>query len=159
MSLVVDPYRFGAADTFIMPYQQTSMMWSSTDGSSGMTYTRTQSSARLSGGSGNQANAADADDGDYYEFFYNLAAGTYTLTVIFPKTTDLGIVRASLDGSSLGTQDFYAGYSENHVWEITGITVSADGNYTLRFAVDGKNASSTDYRMVIYCATMTRTGA
>lgn len=157
--MVIDPYRFAAADTFIMAYRQDVMGWSSVDGSSGITYTRTQSSGYLGGGTGGDSGAADADDGDYQEWVVNLAAGTYTLTSVYVRGTDRGIVRWSLDGTSLGTIDNYGSAQNNTVTEITGITVAADGNYTLRAAVDGKNASSTDYRSTQQSVTMTRTGA
>ena len=158
--MVIDPYRFAAAaDTFIMGYRQDVMAWSSVDGSSGITYTRAQSGSYLGGGVGGDSGAGDADDTDYQEWFVNLAAGTYTLTSVFVRNTDRGIVRWSLDGTSLGTVDNYGTAQNNTVTEITGITVAADGNYTLRAAVDGKHASSADYRSTQQAVTLTRTGA
>lgn len=161
MSLIIDPYRFAAAsDTFIMGYRQDVLGWSSVDGSSGMTYTRFQSSSRLGGGVGAHASTADADDGDYMEWFVNLAAGTYTLTHIYNQSTDRGIVRWSLDGTSVGTVDCYGAVATfNTVGSITGITVAADGNYTLKGAIDGKNASSSDFFLDVQSVTLTRTGA
>lgn len=160
MSLLIDPYRFAAAgDTFIMGYRQDVMAWSSVDGSSGITYTRGQSSSALSGGLAGVAAAADADNSDYMEWQVNLAAGTYTLTGVFFRSTDRGIADWSLDGVSVGTYDMYGVAGWNIVSEITGITVAADGNYTLRVTANGKNASSSDYVINHTSVTMTRTGA
>jgi hypothetical protein len=158
--MVIDPYKFAVAgDTFISNGLQDVMTWSSVDGSSGVTYTRSQSSTYYGGGVGGGSSLADMDDGDYQEWFVNLTAGTYTLTVVRHRTTASAIVRFSLDGTSLGTADFYGATAVNIVDTITGITVAADGNYTLRAAADGKNASSTDYQVSIQALSLTRTGA
>lgn len=159
MSLIIDPYRFATGDTFVMPYRQDIMGWSSVDGSSGMTYTRVQSSVAMGGGLGGQLSLEEADSGDYMEWFVNLEAGTYTLTEIFFRSTLQGIVRWSLDGTSLGTIDHYGSSAPNIVGTITGITVPTAGNYTLRAAIDGKHASSTDYLMPVKAVNLTRTGA
>lgn len=158
--MVIDPYRFAAAgDTFIMPYRQDVMAWSSVDGFGGMTYTRMQASTLLGGGVVLQASAADADDGDYYEWYANLAAGTYTLTFLFWRDTDRAITTWSLDGVDIGTVDQYGSNAPNTAGTISSITVAADGNYTLRCRANGKHASSTDYYLTIQSVTLHRTGA
>lgn len=158
MSMVIDPHRFGG-DTFIMSYRQDVMTWSSVDGSGGMTYTRVQASFLLSGGMSRQANSGDSDNGDYMEWFVNLSAGTYTLTVVYRQATTSPIVDYKLDGVTVATVDQYGTLTDNVVAAATGIVVAADGNYTLRALVNGKNASSTDYWMQTKTVTLTRTGA
>ena len=157
--MVIDPYRFAAADTFIMQYRQDVMGWSSVDGSSGMTWTRSQSSSMLSGGISGQANVADADDGDYMEWFFNLAAGTYELTFCFYRDGYRCISTWSIDGVDIGTVDLYGSNAFNVIGTISSITVAADGNYTVKARANGKNASSSDYLLGIVSVTMTRTGA
>lgn len=161
MSLLIDPYRFAAAasDTFIMPYRQDVMAWSSVDGSGGMTYTRYQTSANLGGGSAAQASTADSDDGDYYEWFVNLEAGTYTVTVIYTKFTNGAICDVLIDGTSIGTFDRYnLTANVNNVVTFAGVAVTA-GNHTLRIAANGKAGSSSDYVIDVQAVTLHRTGA
>lgn len=159
--MVIDPYRFAtSSDTFIMPYRQDHLGWSSNDGTSGVTYTRTQGSGNIGGGYAGQNGAADADDGDYWDAFFNLAAGTYTFTVLYRANTTHGILELLLDGVSLGTIDTYNGSAtNNNVSSISSVSVAADGNYTLRMKVNGKNASATDYLLAVQSVTATRTGA
>ena len=153
-------YAVVAGDTFIMGYRQDVLGWSSADAVSGMTFTRTQASGNLGGGSAGQNGAADAEDGDYWDVFVNLASGTYTFTLIHLKGTALGVCELLLDGTSLGTIDCYnASNTDDNVSAITGVAVAADGNYTLRIKVNGKHASSSDYLLGVQAVTMTRTGA
>lgn len=151
--------QYTLTDIFIMNHRQDVMTWSSVDGSSGMTYTRAQASTLLSGGLSRQNGGGDSEDGDYMEWFVNLAAGTYNLTVVYRQATTSPIVDYKLDGVTVATVDQYGAAAENTVASATGITVAADGNYTLRALVNGKNASSTDYYMQTKTITLTRTGA
>lgn len=149
-----------AVDTIIMPYYEHHPTWSSIDASSGVTYTRYQSNLRLGGGLGGHSSLADADDGDYISFYVCLAAGTYTLTVLYDKDNLRGIMEASLDGSVIGTYDAYtAGTTFNAVASFTSVAVATDGVYTFKLALNGKNASSTDYAWAADWFSFTRTGA
>lgn len=160
MTLVVDPYTIApaATNTFIMPYRADVMAWSSVDGSGGMTWTRSQSSGNLSGGIAGQANLADADDGDYMEWFVTVEAGTYTLTFLYYRDGARCSSTWSIDGVDIGTVDLYGTGAFNVVGSIASITIGA-GNHTVRARANGKNASSTDYALGVQSITLTRTGA
>ena len=153
---VVNPYTF---DSAILPYRVDVLAWSSVDGSSGVTYTRSQSSTILGGGVAGQSNAANADDGDYMEWDVLVDAGTYRIDLFIITATDRAIHDVLIDGSSIGTTDGYsAGTVRNVVASFTGVALAA-GHHTVRVAANGKNASSTDYFISPQSLTLTRTGA
>ena len=95
----------------------------------------------------------------YIEWPVSLAPGTYTLRFIHSKNTNMGIATVSLNGSSVGTIDCYAGSStSNNVTDLTGITV-AGGTTLVRFTAATKNASSSGYVLFFPGFSLTRTGA
>ena len=154
--LVVAPYIVAGGDTFTMPYRQDVMAWSSTDAAT-PTMARFQSSACLGGGIAWQGSAANANNGDYFDWYVSLAAGTYTLTVVWNRTNSSGKGDWKLDGTLIGTIDYNGTDSTNNVTTFTGVTVAADGNYTLRVIINGTNG--TDYLMTTQAVTLHRTGA
>lgn len=155
--MLINPYRF---DTIIMPYRHEGPAWATYDAESGFNYTRAQSSTFLGGGVARQGTDATADNGDSVSWFVNLAAGTYTLTVIDQRNINRAIHEYFLDSTSLGTSDRYnATNDSNAVVEITGIVVAADGNYTFKMAANSKHASSTEYYVQASWWCWTRTGA
>lgn len=88
-----------------------------------------------------------------------LDSGTWTLTVIGEMNTMYGISTVSLDATTLGTLDWYAGsVSYNNVKQITGISVGSAGVYALKFKAATKNASSSAYYLAFNMVTLTRTG-
>lgn len=86
-----------------------------------------------------------------------LDAGTWTLTVIYPKYTDQAIITPSLGGTNLATYDSRGVLSYNNVYQATGITVATPGIYELRFTSTG--TSGTQYVGTWQLITLTRTGA
>lgn len=153
---IVNPYTF---DSAVLPYRVDVMAWSSADATSGVTFTRTQSVANLSGGAASHSNAADADNGDYMEWEFLVDAGTYRLDALIQQGVDRGIFDFAVDGSSLGTVDGYAAATTRNVLaSFTGATLAA-GHHTVRVTANGKNASSTDYVIALHTITLTRTGA
>ncbi len=65
---------------------------------------------------------------------------------------DAALVDFTLDGAAVDTDDFYsASETVNSLFTHTGVVViaNADGVHTLRGTVNGKNASSTGYRVDI----------
>jgi hypothetical protein len=105
--------------------------------------------------------AANANNGDVYTYNFLLNSGTYTLRIYGVATTDTGYVDLTLDGVSVttgintytGTPDYAATVA------FTGITITTSGIHQVVATVNGKHASSTDYRWVCSAITMTRTGA
>lgn len=122
------------------------------------TWTRTLSSSQLGMGQYDNATSHAIND----EVVYNVAldAGTWTLTVIGQTRSTGGISTVYLDATSLGTLDLYSASTTNNVVkQITGFTVSAPGVYALKFKVESKNASASEYRFIAQLITLTRTGA
>lgn len=99
--------------------------------------------------------------GDDYEWFLPMAAGTWTVTVIWRGDSDRGIFTVALGGSTLATgwDQYAASAASNQVTSWTGITVANDGIYELNFLNTGKNVSSTDYRLSLQTISAWRTGA
>lgn len=150
---------FGFIDNMLYQPRQDIISWGGIVASSGLTYSRVQSSGMLSGGMASQASTADADDGDWMEWSVNLAEGVYKLSIIYSKWASYAILDILIDGVSVGTFDLYAAATaHNNVGSITGIVLS-EGNHTLRIAANGKNPSSTDYYITPQSITLTRTGA
>lgn len=90
-------------------------------------------------------NDPTAGIGNYASFEVYLVAGTWTITVAHDTDVNRGIVDVSLEGSSLGTFDGYAGNVARVLTTYTGVVVAASGLQTLRFEVTGKNGASADY--------------
>jgi hypothetical protein len=127
--------------------------WKST---SGFTPTRGQNSGRLGGGAMYQGTPAN---GDWIEWEVLLDAGTWALDLIWARDPSLGIVDFTLGATAVGTQDMYGGAASNAVTTFSGIAVASAGTYALRATINGKNASSSNYYMVIQLLTLRRTGA
>ena len=110
------------------------------------TWARTRDSAYLYCGHFANSTAADADA---FSVKFRCPAGTYTLRFNAPKRNDVGIVKPYIDGvqkGDAGGYDLYAASADNlNCVEITGLTLTA-GEHTLKFKIDGKNASSSGYR-------------
>lgn len=148
------------ANTYLAPYFEHHPAWSSYDAESGFNYTRVQASTFIGGGVARQGTDGTADDGDSVSWYVNLAAGTYTLTVMDQRNINRSIHEYFLDATSLGTSDRYNGSNDsNAIVEFTGITVSAEGNYTFKIAANGKNASSSEYYVSCFWFSFLRTGA
>lgn len=99
--------------------------------------------------------AANANDGDYFDTSFWLAAGTYTLYIHCRKETTAGKIDIYLDDVSVATaQDLYAAAGAAFVLAVTGVVVTGSGYHKLRIKINGKNASSSDYTFGCYSITM-----
>ncbi len=84
-------------------------------------------------------------NGDNFTCNFRCPTGTYKLRFNAGEADDRGIVDVDIDTVEKGSFDLYAAVpNETNIEEITGIVLSA-GAHTLKFRVDGKNGSSTDY--------------
>lgn len=103
---------------------------------------------------------ANAADGDEYYFYPLLDTGTYKLTVIYSKYNYCGKIDTYLNGSTIDTAwDTYNSTQQNNLEKIiTGITVSTAGRQEIKFKVNGKNASSSDYVIFVQQVIIRRTG-
>lgn len=85
---------------------------------------------------------------NYVQWDVQLQPGTWSVSIMAKKATNMGIMSVSFDaGSSTeGTIDWYNGSdSVNNVQSVTGITVDTAKTYQLRLTMSSKNASSSSY--------------
>jgi hypothetical protein len=96
--------------------------------------------------------AVAANDGHWCETGMFLAAGNYQFQLQGVFTTDSGIVDIYLDGINIGSIDMYASSTTyNSIRTIYPVAVIGNGYHHIRLVVNGKNASSTDFRMCLTC--------
>jgi len=88
-------------------------------------------------------------DGDYVEYKVTLPAGTYHCLYGLVRAGDQGIIKFYVDGVLKKTTDCYNPTAE-FLAEDVSFVVSTTGNITLRWKVDGKNASSSSYNCKLY---------
>jgi hypothetical protein len=93
--------------------------------------------------------AANANDGDEYTYSFVLAAGSYTLTTYGASVGSAGMVDYYLDGTLISSgEDWYSGALTDGVKKTQTATIAVGGRHTLKIKLNGKNASSTDFRFL-----------
>lgn len=105
-------------------------------------------------------NAGTPATGDYIRFDVVLSTGTWTFDVLTPlKNTDRGQWALTLSGNNIVTADQYGTPGSNipTSTKATGISVTADGKYQLSVKVIGKNASSSNFYVLLYAIAAQRT--
>jgi hypothetical protein len=86
-----------------------------------------------------------AANGDVSENGFVIAAGTYSLKILYVKTAASGKIDVTIDGAAIVTIDAYAASSTyNQVSTTAGVVLTA-GYHKIVFTVNGKNASSSNY--------------
>ncbi len=119
------------------------------------TWTWLAASGKYLGGSLYNSTGADGDGLTYNVF---LAANTYTLTLVLRTSSILGIIEILIDGASIATYDAYSSSpADNLIFSTSGISISSSGLKVLTIRINGKNASSTDYKCKISSLTFYRT--
>ena len=98
--------------------------------------------------------------GNYTEWQFVVAAGTYTVTCIYYTGTTAGIWQLKIDGTDIGTttDGYTAGPTYNNVKTVTGVALT-EGVHTLRITSSTKNASSMQYNPWPQWFSLERTGA
>jgi len=87
-------------------------------------------------------------------------AGTWSVSVLGVTNNDAGNLSVQIDGTQVGTMDWYAaGLSFNATKSVTGITVATSGPKTLSFEIIAKNPSSSANFVSITMIVARRTGA
>lgn len=82
----------------------------------------------------------------YVEYNLPLAAGTWDATIYGATANSYGIGTLSIDGTDVGTADFYSAATVNATSKtIAGITVAATGKKAVRLRMATKNGSSSNY--------------
>ena len=89
---------------------------------------------------------ADADNLDEHTISMPLAAGEYTLQYLYVKSGNQGKFDVYFDGVLISAllDTYAAGTTVNQLLSQT-FTCASDGNHTLLFKANGKNAGSSDY--------------
>ena len=94
---------------------------------------------------------------DQIDYWVWLSKGTYTLS-LWQTLGNMGICTYYLDGSSLGSIDWYSGSaSYGYRQEITGILVATSGRKVFSIKVTNKNASSSYYYACLHSMAFYRT--
>ena len=80
-------------------------------------------------------------------FTVNVAtAGTYDVQLSYKKFSARGISQLSINGTNLGAPfDQYAASDSYSAVDFGTFNFATAGNYSFKFTVTGKNASSTSY--------------
>ncbi len=118
------------------------------------TWVRAVNSSFLYGGQFYNTTSAD---GDEFSVNFRCPVGTYTIRFSAIKDSDRGIVDTYVDASEEDSIDLYAAAADYlNVVEITGVSITA-GSHTLKFVVDGKNGSSSDYFLNVNGISLQRT--
>ncbi len=88
----------------------------------------------------------NANNGDEYTFSVFIEAGNYTFYHLGRKVTDGGKLDWYVDGSSVATgRDWYAAKAATYT-DSFAVTIASSGYHVIKIKVNGKNASSRDYR-------------
>lgn len=94
--------------------------------------------------------AGNANNGDTIDMSFVIAPGTYTFSYAAVTSGDCGIVDGTLDGVSIFTgDDHYSAVPTGNVIFSHSITIATGGRHTIRLTVNGKNGSSSDYRVLL----------
>jgi hypothetical protein len=104
--------------------------------------------------------AAEAENGGYVIANVPLDVGTYTINFVYLKLDSAGKFDLYVDGTHYGaTLDCYASSaSYNNQADYTSIVISYKGVHTIKFLANGKNASSSEYRLGLSLVNIVRTG-
>ena len=115
--------------------------------SSGPTF-RTFSYSSFPDGNGTILDATAV--GDSVTFTVNVAQpGTYGISYSTKEATARGTTQLTINGTNTGpVVDQYAPADTYSLFDLGNFTFSAAGNYSFKFTVKGKNASSTGYALV-----------
>lgn len=89
-------------------------------------------------------------NGDTFEHYFELSAGTYTLDVLGLTANSRGLIDWYIDGVlAVSGQDWYSSGLTYNVRKTATVTVGSAGGHVLRGVINGKNGSSSDYQMLL----------
>lgn len=157
----IQPGRFNPpVELALMPYRIDWPAWGPTDAT--VSGSRTSVDAPTIGAGGRSTaglETSNGSDGFYWEWLFNIDAGTFTFTLFSTKYFEYGKFDVTIDGTYVTTIDLYAGAEiRNAVTTLAGLALSS-GNHRLRFTAAGKNASGVNYVFSVNWFSITRTGA
>lgn len=90
-------------------------------------------------------NNGSNDNGDYVTYKIYLVAGSYKVHFGVILASDKGILKVYEGATLLGTKDCYSAVQTYNSVSYS-MTISSTGQTTIKFILDGKNGSATDYR-------------
>jgi hypothetical protein len=104
-------------------------------------------------------NALAASSGDNFTVNFSVPAGTYRIDFNAVKGANMGILDVFVDAVKvLDAYDLYtATPTVLNIASITGVSLTA-GSHALKFAINGKNASSSSYVINMSAIQISRTG-
>lgn len=107
---------------------------------------------------GSLRNLVGVADGDGFEVNFRCPSGIYTIRFDTTVAGNRGVLDFYIDGAEQIAWDLYAaGADQNVRREITGKPLGR-GEHTIKFLMDGKHASSTDYKLSVGSIVIQRTG-
>ena len=96
-------------------------------------------------------------DGDNVTYNFRCPAGTYTFSMNGRKSGTQGIVDVYIDGVEKGSFDHYdAGNDFINIDTIASLILTA-GTHTVKFQIDGQNASASGHFLNLQAVSFTRT--
>lgn len=104
-------------------------------------------------------NNGSAANGDKFTMYALLSAGTYKFDICTQNGTNTGIIAIDIDGTDVATIDTYHAATTTYanVVSTTGIVVAATGLKAIGVRINGKNAGSSGYQMIINALSCSRT--
>jgi hypothetical protein len=97
------------------------------------------------------------NDGDNVSYRVYLDAGTYTLLLMYHRSTHVGIVDVDIDADEVASKDAYGVLAYNQIFTQTGIVVASAGLKTLKFRIHGKNGLSDNHYIDLVAIALWRT--
>lgn len=101
-------------------------------------------------------NTSDAQN-DRIDYKAFLSAGTYTFSLMCAKNTTCAISTILIDGSSVGTLDWYDALTYDVVQTITGIVVATPGLKTISIKAATRNAGAGGWALYLCSMALFRT--
>lgn len=99
--------------------------------------------------------SAAQNDGLRYSAY--IEPGTYTIRIIGMRQTDKGIVHIKVDTTEVETIDLYGALDYVHMFEATGVSITATGHVNIDLEMKSKNGSSSGYAMDFHMVEFIRT--
>jgi hypothetical protein len=96
---------------------------------------------------GFEASQQPAQNGDSFQQTFELAAGNYDFNVLGIVGVDKALVDFYIDNVLIGSIDWYNSSNIYNTKKILPAIAISDGQHVLKAVVNGKNASSTGYKL------------
>lgn len=108
------------------------------------------------------ASAGNSNDADEYYISFEIAAGTYTFSLLGRTGASAGKTDCYLDNEAaafVSGMDWYSIGTTRNVTKTGTVTIPVSGRHYIKIKVNGKNAASTDYQVNFTMAFLKKTTA